>query len=245
MRGTTDGVAPSPRATGLVRRIPWLQRTCLTLIGGWRTCRSVNKGECGMHGGSFGLIRPAQMQQGIQLNRSKRGQPRNSNPHRICQSCSVISVASFNEPYVPTDILANNSSLVLCFLSAAVSVSIASMGFKSTIVRRSLRMASRFFAGNNFSSLRVPLLGMSIADTNGGPTVCGREYPARAFRSFRGRRPPSQPDGEWERPRQQGLRPHRRPSNPPSYLRTPRPRGASRRCSPSFPRSGGLRRSAA
>src|SRR5438876_12104496 len=56
----------------------------------------------------------------------------------------------------------NNSSLALCFLSAAMRVSIASTGFKSTIVRRSLRMASMCLPGKSFSSLRVPLLGMSI-----------------------------------------------------------------------------------
>src|SRR5437870_550059 len=41
----------------------------------------------------------------------------------------------------------SNSSLVLCFLGAAMSVSIASIGFRSTMVRRSLRMASMCLAG--------------------------------------------------------------------------------------------------
>jgi galactokinase/mevalonate kinase-like predicted kinase len=42
----------------------------------------------------------------------------------------------------PLSSLARSSSLVLCFLRAAVRVSIASMGFKSTIIRRSFRTAS-------------------------------------------------------------------------------------------------------
>ena len=54
--------------------------------------------------------------------------------------------------YAPVAIFARNSSLVLNFLRAAVSVSIASMGFKSTILQRSLRMASRFLAGKSFFS---------------------------------------------------------------------------------------------
>ncbi len=62
-------------------------------------------------------------------------------------------------PYDPLSSLASNSSFVLCFLSAATRVSIASIGFKSTIVRRNLRTASSCLAGKSFSSLRVPDFG--------------------------------------------------------------------------------------
>lgn len=72
------------------------------------------------------------------------------------ESCKTVKPPSATNPIYPLVFsgerilpvlnlytsLDSNSSFVLCFLSAATSVSIASTGFKSTIMRRSLRTDS-------------------------------------------------------------------------------------------------------
>ncbi len=74
-----------------------------------------------------------------------------------------FAMSGVSPPSAAYFICESSSSFVLNFFKAFRSVSMASTGFRSTIMRRSLRMASRCFTGKSFSSLRVPDFGMSMA----------------------------------------------------------------------------------